>query len=141
MATDSRSRGPRHWRGTQKSHRSGGAPTGRRSVAYPHRSSQRRNIGINQLVKFEGNRKENTPKETLKPLWNVGAARCLTCSESLCERRLRLGGPKFLFHPDRIDQMVLPPRRDGRIGVRAAGKTKTNEPKRRGSVPKPNFNL
>jgi len=25
--------------------------------------------------------------------------------------------------PDRIDQMVLPPRRDGRIGVWTAGKT------------------
>src|SRR5436305_9404980 len=106
MATDSRSRGPRHWRGTQKSHRSGGAPTGRRSVAYPHRPSQRRNIGINQLVKFEGNRKENTPKETLKPLWNVAAARYLTCSESPRERRLRLGAPKFLFHADRIDQIA-----------------------------------
>src|SRR5437762_3327163 len=106
MATDSRSRGPRHWRGTQKSHRSGGAPTGRRSVAYPHRPSQRRNIGINQLVKFEGNRKENTPKETLKPLWNVAAARYLTCSECPRERRLRLGAPKFLFHADRIDQIA-----------------------------------
>ena len=25
------------------------------------------------------------------------AVRCLTCSKSLCERRLRLGAPKFLF--------------------------------------------
>jgi hypothetical protein len=51
----------------------------------------RRRVGINQLVKFEGNRKENTLKEKLKPLWNAGAARCLTCSESLRVRRLRLG--------------------------------------------------
>jgi hypothetical protein len=47
-----------------------------------------------------------SPKETLKPLCNVGAARCLTCSETLRVRRLRLGAPKFLFHPDRIDQML-----------------------------------
>src|SRR5207249_5265427 len=105
MASRLGQRSTGHWSRAQKSHRGGSTPAGCRSVANQNRPAQRRRVGINQLVKFEGNRKENTPKETLKPLWNVGAARCLTCSESLCERRLRLGGPKFLFHPDRIDQM------------------------------------
>src|SRR6266704_3595229 len=36
----------------------------------------------------------------------MGGARCLTCSETLRERRLRLGAPKFLFHADRINQIA-----------------------------------
>src|SRR2546425_6587395 len=36
----------------------------------------------------------------------MGGARCLTCSETLRERRLRLGAPKFLFHAERIDQIA-----------------------------------
>src|SRR5439155_26633495 len=76
-----------------------------------------------------------SPKETLKSLWNVGAARCLTCSESLRVRRLRLDAPKFLFHADRIDQIA--PAAAGRIGVRAAG-SKIQRAKGRGSVPEAN---
>src|SRR5439155_23613732 len=36
----------------------------------------------------------------------MGGARCLTCSETLRECRLRLGAPKFLFHADRINQIA-----------------------------------
>ena len=105
-----------------------------------NRPAPLRRVGINQLVKFEGNRKENTPKEKLKPLWNVGAARCLTCSESLRVRRLRLGAPKFLFHLIALIKLLLRLRSHARIGVRAAG-NKTNEQKRKRKRSRENFNL
>jgi hypothetical protein len=50
-----------------------------------------------------------------------------------------LGAPKFLFHADRIDQIA--PAAAGRIGVRAAGKTKPTSKKGRGSVPEANPQL
>ena len=45
------SKGTLATRGAQKSYRGGGAPTGRRSLAHPHRPSARPRVGINQLNK------------------------------------------------------------------------------------------
>ena len=95
-----------------------------------------RRVRINQLVSSRGTERRTRLKKTLKPLWNAGAARCLTCSESLCERRLRLSVPKFLFHADRMIKLLLRLRSQVQIGVRAAGKTKTNEEKSKRKRPK-----
>jgi hypothetical protein len=51
-----------------------------------------------------------------------------------------LGAPKFLFHLIALIKLLLRPRSQVRIGVRAAGKTKANEKNGRGSVPKLKFN-
>jgi hypothetical protein len=49
-----------------------------------------------------------------------------------------LGAPKFLFHADRIDQIA--PAAAGRIGVRAAGKTKPTSKKEEEALPKLTLN-
>jgi transposase len=98
VAADPGQRRTGHWSRAQKSNRSRGTSVGRGLVENQNRPAPRRRVGINRVSQFEGNRNEDTPEETLKPLWNAGAARCLTCSESLRVRRLRLGAPKFLFH-------------------------------------------
>ena len=52
-------------------------------------AGSRRRVGINQLISSRGTERRTRLKE-IKTLWNAGAARCLTCSKNLCERRLRL---------------------------------------------------
>src|SRR5438093_9556432 len=90
----------------QKSDRGGSTPAGCRSVANQNRPAPCRRVVINQLVKFEGNRKENAPKEKhpAKTVWNARrSARCLTCSELTRERRLRNSSA---LYP--IDSGILP---------------------------------
>src|SRR5260370_7103190 len=80
-------------------------------------------------------------RKDIKRLWNVGAARCLTCAKSLCVRRLRLGALKFLFHPDRIDQIAAATAVASTDRSKSRWKNKTNEQtrkrKRSRQTPKP----
>jgi len=53
-----------------------------------------------------------------------------------------LGAPKFLFHLIALIKLLLRYTNSSRTPKAfGAGKTKTNEQNRRGSLPKPNFNL
>ena len=72
--------GPSHRSCPQKSHRGGGAPVGRRSVENQNRPAHCRTARINNLKQVRGEQKGEHALEH-KSLWNVGAARCLTCSE------------------------------------------------------------
>jgi hypothetical protein len=51
-------------------------------------------------------------------------------------RRFRLGRFKFLFHSDRIDQIAAVATVTGTDRSKSRWKTKTNEPRGRGSAPK-----
>src|SRR2546423_14668727 len=105
MAADPGQGGSSHRRCTQKSHRGGGTPVSHRSVENQNRPAPRRRARLNQLeTSSRGTESRTCLKE--KTLWNVGAARCLTCPECLRVRRLRLGAPFVPLPPDRIDQMV-----------------------------------
>jgi len=101
-----------HRRGPQKSHRSGGAPVGRRSVENQNRPAPSRRARVNQLKPVRGEQKGEPRFEQIKTLWNVGAARRLTCSEChfVCVG-LDWACP-CSSSTDRIDQMV-PRLRDG----------------------------
>src|SRR6266852_8581472 len=138
MATDPRYRCPRHRRGPQKSHRGGGTPVGRRSVENQNRPAPPRRVRLNQLVSSRGTERRTRLTKQLKPLWNAGAARSLTCSESLRVRRLRLGAPKFLFHPHRIDQIAAATAVASTDRSKSRWKTKPTSQTGRGSVPEAN---
>jgi hypothetical protein len=73
---------------------------------FPTCPVRRSRIGINQLVRSRETQRRTPPNETLNHFGRWARCRCLTCSESLRVRRLRLGAPKFLFHSDRIDQIA-----------------------------------
>ena len=100
-----------------------------------NRSAPPRRVGVNQLVKFEGNRKENTPKGKLTPLWNRGR-----CPASNLLRMpfacvgLDWARPSSSSTLIALIKLLLRLRSHARIGVGAAG-NKTNEQTGRGSAP------
>ncbi len=111
-------------------------------MAYQNRPAPRRRVGINQLVKFEGNREETTPSAKTKITLERG--RCPLpnlLKNTLRERRLRLGAPlRSSSKLIALIKLLLRLRSHARIGVRAAG-NKTNEQKGRGNAPEKTFNL
>jgi transposase len=90
MARDSSQRSTRYRRGAQKSHRSPGSPTRRRSVASAYRPAHSRAIGTgNFKLRSRGTESRCelhghnrlTKHRNNQPLWNVRRARRLTCSD------------------------------------------------------------
>src|SRR6266478_8563115 len=124
MAADPGQRRIGHRSGPQKSYRGGGPSVGRRSMENQNRPAPSGRARLNQLTISS----RRTERRTRLNKTTLERGRCPASNllkNTLRERRIRLGAPKFLFQKDRIDQMV--PRLRGRIGVRAAGSKPTSK--------------
>jgi hypothetical protein len=111
-------------------------------VENQNRPAHCRTARINNLkIKFEENRKENTPLQEIKTLLERG--RCpvsnLLRMPFACVG-LDWARPKFLFHLIVLIKLLLRLRSQVRIGVRAVG-NKTNEQIRKRKRSRKTFNL
>jgi transposase len=118
-------RGPRHRPGAQESDRGGRAATGGRLMAHPHWPDQSGNSGLHPIKESSsrGTERNLPPNETFKrnqisnPLEREACPwPNLNKRLNVLVRRPRLGRLKFLFHRDRIDQMVLRPKKNLKHG-------------------------